>query len=366
MAHFVADHPADRTIVDRVVIGQREEWRLQDCGREDDLVARGIVIGVHRLREHEPLVLVDRLAETREVVSLLPGIDRLGIGKSVVGAQHETIIGLVLVGVADLRTEGVQLGLGLSPGGRAHPRQLLEVGRHRYAEIADQLFHRRLVGCGEITLGIDLAGQLADRTFDCRDRPLPPRALLRLARQGRAIEGELGIIDPLGEDRGLARDIARDQPGLPVGDRFAGNQLGQRRNPARKLGSLVGRQLGSSDFLLGRRDLGNDDFVHIAKALLVQRGAQRHFGREGQEISNWHLVVSQVTVAAQSAIPVGTGHLGFELENGFGGLGRIGIADLTQDERQVSLVLGHDLAVLGAVDQVIVAVRQAKLGLPGI
>src|SRR5690606_25589605 len=60
--HLVADHRADAAVVEGVVGVGIEERRLQDGGREDDLVGGGAVVGVHRLRAHAPFAAVDRLA----------------------------------------------------------------------------------------------------------------------------------------------------------------------------------------------------------------------------------------------------------------------------------------------------------------
>ena len=46
---------------------RREERRLEDARREDHLVERRVVVGVHRRRRHLPLGAVDRLADLREL-----------------------------------------------------------------------------------------------------------------------------------------------------------------------------------------------------------------------------------------------------------------------------------------------------------
>ena len=54
VAHLVADHRADRAVIDRRIGVRIEEGRLQDRGREGDLVRQRVVISVHRLRGHVP------------------------------------------------------------------------------------------------------------------------------------------------------------------------------------------------------------------------------------------------------------------------------------------------------------------------
>ena len=71
VADLVPDHRADRAVVHRVVGVEVEERRLQDRGREDDLVHPRVVVRVHRLRRHQPLGPVDRLAELGQVTRRL-------------------------------------------------------------------------------------------------------------------------------------------------------------------------------------------------------------------------------------------------------------------------------------------------------
>jgi len=68
MADLVADHRADRPVVDRVVRLHVEERRLQDRSRENDLVLGRVVVGVDGLRRHAPLLVIAGLAEIRELI----------------------------------------------------------------------------------------------------------------------------------------------------------------------------------------------------------------------------------------------------------------------------------------------------------
>jgi hypothetical protein len=64
---LVPDHSADCAVVHRIVGTGVEEGRLQDRGREHDLVVDGVVVRVHDVRRHEPLALVHGLAEPGQV-----------------------------------------------------------------------------------------------------------------------------------------------------------------------------------------------------------------------------------------------------------------------------------------------------------
>ena len=62
MAHLVTYNAANGTVVESCICLGIKEWALQYSGREANLVCGGIVIGVHRLRSHLPLVAVNWLA----------------------------------------------------------------------------------------------------------------------------------------------------------------------------------------------------------------------------------------------------------------------------------------------------------------
>ncbi len=63
VGHLVADDHADAAEVHRRIDLEVEERRLQDAGREVDVVERRAVVGVDGGRRHAPLLLVHRLAQ---------------------------------------------------------------------------------------------------------------------------------------------------------------------------------------------------------------------------------------------------------------------------------------------------------------
>ena len=81
---LMADDRADRAIIDRRVRLRVEEGRLQDAGREHDLVLEAAVIGVHRRRAHRPFLAVDRLAEVAQLIIPLEGGAALDVAVEVV------------------------------------------------------------------------------------------------------------------------------------------------------------------------------------------------------------------------------------------------------------------------------------------
>ena len=109
VADLVADDRADRAVVDRVVGRRVEERRLQDGGREDDLVHARVVVGVDRLRRHEPLVAVDRAADLGQLAVEFEGGRPAGVADQVVRAMTSAGVVPPLGRVADLRGERRQL-----------------------------------------------------------------------------------------------------------------------------------------------------------------------------------------------------------------------------------------------------------------
>ncbi len=63
MADFVSNHGANCAVVGRRIALRVEERILKNSRGEHDFVEARVVIGVHRLRGHEPLVAVNGLAE---------------------------------------------------------------------------------------------------------------------------------------------------------------------------------------------------------------------------------------------------------------------------------------------------------------
>ena len=86
---LVADDPADAAVIDRRIGVGIEEGRLEDGGREDDLVLHRRVISVHRLRGHSPLGLVDRLLDPVAAVIPFEAGGALGIADEVAGDDLE-------------------------------------------------------------------------------------------------------------------------------------------------------------------------------------------------------------------------------------------------------------------------------------
>ena len=201
VADLVADDRADAAVVLGRLGVRGEERLLQDAGREADLVGAGVVVGVDGLRQHEPLVAVDRRADLGELAVGLERRRRGDVAEQVVGADLERGVVAELLRVADLGPEGVELLVGPLLGLLGHPvepRDRLAVGRE---QVGDQLVHQRLGARREVPGDVLLADGLADRALDQRDAALPAGAQLGGAVEGAAVEVEVGLDEVVGEVR---------------------------------------------------------------------------------------------------------------------------------------------------------------------
>ena len=207
MGHFVPDHHADGAVVHRIVGIRVVERRLQNSRREADFVGRRVVVGVHRLRRHAPLVPVDRFAVLVEVV--LRGPDA-GVTQVLVVAlrriDRQRRVVLPLVRVADLHGERGQFFLGPGLRGIRHPVEGGDVLRERRLQVLHQFHHPLLVLLGEVLRHVHLAHGLAQESVGYRHGTFPAGFLLLLARHRAAVELERCRLEVVAQRRGAAVD----------------------------------------------------------------------------------------------------------------------------------------------------------------
>ena len=191
VADLVADDGADARVVHGVVRLRVEEGRLKDRGGEDDLVHRGVVIGVNRLRRHVPLVPVHRLGQLVQRVGHVGPFHTAHRGQDVPGGDLDGGVVAPAHRIADLGGEQRQLVQGTRPRGRAHPLQRgdgLAVGLD---EPADQFLHRRLVRRWEVAFHVDLSQCLAQAGLHQGDAALPTSPQLVGSLERAAVEVEV-------------------------------------------------------------------------------------------------------------------------------------------------------------------------------
>ena len=233
MPGLVADHRTDASVVHGIVGRQVEEGRLQDRGREDDLVPARVVVGIDRLRGHVPFVAIDRLAELGQVP--VPLVDRvsLDVAHQVVAANLQGRIVAPLLRIADLGRKHGQFRQGLFLGRGAHPIEVLKSDPIGIQQVLDHLVHALLGFRREPLLDVQLAHRLAQTTFHNGDAPLPAGTILRNATEGRAVEREVRVRQILVEQARVATDDIELQPDFPGRQRDLVEQLGHRREVRR-------------------------------------------------------------------------------------------------------------------------------------
>src|SRR5690606_4374835 len=68
MGDFMANNRSDASVVYRCISLVIIKRRLQDSRREYDFVPSGIIIGIHCLGSHEPLILINGFAQLLYII----------------------------------------------------------------------------------------------------------------------------------------------------------------------------------------------------------------------------------------------------------------------------------------------------------
>ena len=342
VADLVPDHRADGAVVDRVVGLGVEERRLQDGRGEHDLVAQRVVVRVDRLGVHLPLVLVDGLADAAERPVELERVGREHVGHQVVGGEAQRGVVAPARRVADLRRELRQFAQRLRAGLLRHPGELLDGVAVRLEQPGDEAVHRLLLLRLEVPGDVRPADGLAQRALDQRDAPLPPRALLLVARQRPLVEVEPRVDERAGQVAGQAGDRLPSRPAAPGLER----QLGQQR----------GRTLDERRL---RHDQLPQGLPVDARAGEVRVPVEA--GGGGDDVGERHRVVHRAQIAQPHPVPVVRGDPRLDVEHGL----RLSLRVLEPSEREhpreVGTVLLADLRVL--IEAVVGLVGQAEAAL---
>ena len=186
----MADNNAYCAVVDGVIAISVEEWRLEDGGREHNLVALRVIVGVHGLRCHEPLVLVDRLAYLGHLLLVAELVHRYQILCETLGGVYVKVVLLPLVRVAHLDADGGQLLFGLELRAVAHPCQVVNALAERNAQLLNQINHALLGALGEVFSHVEFAEFLTHAVLHGAEGALPEGAHGLHTAQLTAVEVE--------------------------------------------------------------------------------------------------------------------------------------------------------------------------------
>ena len=339
----MTDHRADRPVVDGVVGRHCEERRLQDRGREDDLVHLGVVVSVHRLRVHVPLVPVHRTPEFVHLVVVVPPAGRPNRGDEVAGDEPHVRVVLPDVRVPDLRGEHLELGVRLLLGLVRHPVQTVDRLLEGREQVVDEFEHARLVLRREVLSHVLLAEGLSDHALHEVDAALPAGAHLRHPAQHLAVEVEGGLHGLLGQQ---SRERAEDPPA-------------QVRPPVLQRDLLQQLRVG-----LGVVGLGDVECLDaIDDTDTSQVGVPVVAGGEIGQFTEAVLVVGLHRVPVGDLRPVQLREAGLKIHDACGIVGSPHAAPLQHRTDMLEIGRTH----LGEVLlEVVVAVRQAEPALPHV
>ena len=338
----MADDGADAAIVDRWVGIGIEEGRLQDRGREDDLVPGEVGIGVDGHRRHEPFAAVHRSAELVDVALMLELVGAHDVAGEVATLDDQRRIVAPLVGIADLGREGGELGPRARLGLRRHPGEVLDAAVHRGEDIVHQPVGRGLGLGREVALDIILADLLAHRARDERDAALPEVLVLGRAVERGAVKGEMRVDERVREIGGVG--VERVELHIILQHRH--------RRGRKNLG-------GAAD----RRGLADDEAGLVGHAHCLQIAVPAEFGRCLGELGGRQLVIGLLRVAAVDLGPVDLGDIGLERHDRVGaGLGTL----FTRKLEKLDEIGAIGVALLdqgGVVAQIIIAIGKAETAL---
>src|SRR5205085_7655440 len=127
VSELVANDVADAAEIDGIIHGFVEEWRLQNAGGEDDLVARAVVVGVDRRRRHAPFLAIERLIDLGNLPARFKFVGPLVIAQQVAVTDAQFGVVAPNIGIADLVADGVEFYFGLLFGVSSHPGQAGDV-----------------------------------------------------------------------------------------------------------------------------------------------------------------------------------------------------------------------------------------------
>ena len=341
----MTNHHTDSTVVGGIVGIELEERRLQDCCGEANLVGGGVVVGIHGLRSHAPLVLVDGLVDFAEHVVHVELVATHHVGIITVVFDFEAAVVAPLVGVTNLDVDGAQFGMGVNFGAVGHPFGHVDALTEGGDEVLHQGLHAGLCFGGEIFLDIELAKGLAHSSVDNVGDAFPTGPVGFLAAHQLAVEVELGVDKVIAQVGGGSIDFVPSEVSLDGVDVSICQSLVD-----------LGETFGSCDV----EALHSVEYVHRGEiAFPIDVGSEVGSLIEGVAVEGckW--------VAALNLCEVRLGETGLEVHNHLGELVGLNAAHLVVARHGEEL--GHhfdiadtELGVVALVEQIVVAVAETQ------
>ena len=242
--HFVADHHANRAVVGRIVGCGIEERRLENAGGEANFVGCRVVVGIDRLRCHEPLVAIDGFVDAAR--NFIRIVEFFSTAQILVEREflvnHQTIVVSPLVRITNLDAKCVELLVCLLFSGGTHPSLLINALTEGFLQIVHELKHALLGAFGEITLNIHFADGHSQNILYSTHRALPTRAVLLRTLHRAAVEIERDTAEIIAQCRGGAVDHVEFEIRFECFERSIGENLLHLVNGLRLVDTYFGKR----------------------------------------------------------------------------------------------------------------------------
>ena len=193
----MTDYHTDSTIVKGIISSHIKEGILQNTCREADLVGSWIIVSIHSLWCHVPIVTINGLTYCMlDIVS----IPELSASLHVIVKRFSRIdfqlreVG-PLIRITHLYIESIQLQQGINLSTVVHPILGCDTLTKSNLQVLNQGKHTLLSSLGEVLLGINLTKGLTHHTLYLTSATLPQRMILL------ATSLNLTILSPLTNPR---------------------------------------------------------------------------------------------------------------------------------------------------------------------
>ena len=202
----MTDYHTDSTVVHRIISVHIEERSLQNSGRETDFVGCRVIISIHRLRCHQPFVLVNRFACFSNHIIEIPLAGTVDIGPIRIIFDFQSRVIFPFIRITDLYMEGSQFLQRFHLCRFAHPFQCFNTLTQRALQVLHQCNHTFFGSGREIFLYIHLSYDFAQRAVYGTYRAFPTRLHFFLAGHGSAIEVKVLCYKIIAQERGCCID----------------------------------------------------------------------------------------------------------------------------------------------------------------